>query len=172
MDFEDKITVYIASDSTVQTFAEESAPQQGWGQHFYRFFPQLQSVRRDTRASYEQATLYDCGPVRISNRAIGGRSSRSFVEEGKLEEIAEVISEGVLLLIQWGHNDATECRPNRYVAPENFADWIKKYIDLAEEKNAQIVLITPVARYSYDEKDRSFKEDFVSYTYAMLELAS
>jgi lysophospholipase L1-like esterase len=59
-------TVYISSDSTVMTYPSSYAPQMGWGQKIADNFTQ---------------------DVRFVNRAIGGRSSRSFVVEGRLDAI-------------------------------------------------------------------------------------
>lgn len=164
------LNIFIAADSTVQTFAKDRAPQEGWGMHLYAYFGPLKSITRDVTASYEQATTYDCGAVKIRNRAIGGRSSRSFVQEGKLRELAEVLEAGDLLLLQFGHNDATAFRPERYVAPQDFAYWLRQYVAAAEEKGAQLVLVTPVARWSLDAEGR-FQEDFAAYAEVMRELA-
>jgi lysophospholipase L1-like esterase len=44
--------------------------------------------------------------VNIVNYANGGRSSRSFINEGSLDKIASTITTGDYLLIQFGHNDS------------------------------------------------------------------
>lgn len=69
----DKPTVYIAGDSTVQTYGSSQAPQQGWGQRIAEFFT---------------------SDVVFVNKAIGGRSSKSYIDEGRLKEILNVIKSG------------------------------------------------------------------------------
>src|SRR6266571_2401212 len=78
--------IYIAGDSTVMTYkaSYNLYPQQGWGGRLPDYF---------TTA------------VTWSNRAIGGRSSKSFVDEGRLASILSVILPGDYLFIQFGHND-------------------------------------------------------------------
>ncbi len=46
--------------------------------------------------------------VRVVNRAIGGRSSRTFLTEGKWEQVAAELKAGDFLMIQFGHNDGGE----------------------------------------------------------------
>jgi len=74
---EEKITIYIAGDSTVQTYNASYAPQAGWGQFLGQYFT---------------------SNVVIENRAIAGRSSRSFVEEGRLDSILSVIKPATIYL--------------------------------------------------------------------------
>ncbi|MBR6288330.1 MAG: InlB B-repeat-containing protein [Acholeplasmatales bacterium] len=89
-------TIYLAGDSTVQTYSE-SQYIGGWGQYLNWFFDE---------------------EVNVVNAARGGRSSRSFINEGRLFEggsysfsenggksIEETIKEGDYLFVQFGHND-------------------------------------------------------------------
>jgi lysophospholipase L1-like esterase len=77
-------TVYICGDSTAQTYSDIYAPQQGWGQRISEFFT---------------------SDVTFVNKAIGGRSSKSFVDEGRLDEVLSLIQEDDYMFIQWGIND-------------------------------------------------------------------
>ena len=83
----------------------------------------------------------------------------------------EDIKPGDYLFVQWGHNDATYSRPNRYVAASDFGDWLQYYIDGALQRGATPVLVTPVARYSYstdsDGSLTSFHSDFEAYQHAI-----
>lgn len=97
-------TAYIASDSTAQTYDPYWDPQAGWGQMIDRYFT---------------------GDVRFDNRAIGGRSSKTFITEGRLDDILRSIVPGDYLLIQFGHNDATISRPDRYASPEDYKGYLK-----------------------------------------------
>lgn len=143
-------TVYIASDSTVQTYDPYYKPQAGWGQMLERYFTDN---------------------VKIDNRAIGGRSSRSFVSEGRLDAILSEIKHGDYLFVQWGHNDATYSRPERYVSEEDFPTYIKMYIDGARQRGANPVLITPVSRRSYNSEKGEFNISFPGYRQKMMDMA-
>jgi lysophospholipase L1-like esterase len=117
------LRVFIASDSTAQDYAPEKYPQQGWG------------------------TMLRCafGPdVVVENRAIAARSTRTFIEEGRLAEIARDIRSGDTLLIQFGHNDANRQKPERYASVDDYKVFLRRFIDTAVNAGAQPVLLTPV----------------------------
>lgn len=82
------------------------------------------------------------GDVRFDNRAIGGRSSKTFITEGRLDEILRSIVPGDYLLIQFGHNDATISRPDRYASPEDYKGYLKTYVLGTRERGATPILIT------------------------------
>ena len=145
----DKSTIFIASDSTVQTYETAEAPKTGWGQTLYNFFGDFIEERKCTDCGYSQSRTYETENVIIENRAIGGRSSKSFIEEGKFDDLLEDVKPGDYVLVQWGHNDATAARPNRYVSPADFEYWMQYYVDGVTQRGATPVLVTPVARYSY-----------------------
>ncbi|WP_282942020.1 rhamnogalacturonan acetylesterase [Paenibacillus sp. RC67] len=143
------ITIYLAGDSTVQTYSESSAPQAGWGQYIADYFNE---------------------DVRFINKAIGGRSSKSFVVEGRLTAILEEIQPNDYLFIQMGHNDATVSKPERYTEPySEYKQYLKMYIDGARDRQAIPLLITPVGRLHYEEGQ--FLNDFQDYCTAMEQVA-
>ncbi len=169
-----KPTLYIASDSTVQTYDAYYYPQTGWGQTFSDWFGEFVEEREADDADFSQAQVYETENVIVENRAIGGRSSSSFIQEGKLEDIFEDIRQGDYLFIQWGHNDATYSRPNRYVSSEDFGDYIMQYVDGAYQRGATPVLVTPVARYSYTDNGDgtvTWSSNFEAYRQVMISLA-
>ena len=142
-------TVYLAGDSTVQTYNASYYPQTGWGQVISDYFT---------------------NDVNFVNKAIGGRSSKNFVEQGRLDEILNVIQNGDYLFIQFGHNDATISNADRYAAPyTTYKEYHAKYIDGARAKGAIPVLITPVARLNY--KNNTYINDFPDYCTAMKQVA-
>ncbi len=172
----DKPTVYLASDSTVQTYDDFYDPQTGWGETLGEFFGGITGVSNAAGCGYKEARVYDTPNVTVENRAIGGRSSKSFIDEGKLDDLLDDIRPGDYLFVQWGHNDATAVRPNRYVSPADFEKWIQYYIDGALQRGATPVLVTPVARYSYKTdasgKLESFNYDFAQYRDVMLKMSN
>ncbi len=123
--------VFIAADSTAASYGPDRAPQAGWGQA-------LQS-------------WLDPAQWQVRNHAVGGRSARSFIDEGRLEAIAAELRAGDVLLIQFGHNDAKLEDPTRYTDPDHdYPRFLSRYIALARGKGATPVLVTPVARLLYD----------------------
>ncbi|WP_099470067.1 rhamnogalacturonan lyase family protein [Konateibacter massiliensis] len=170
-----KPTIFIASDSTVQTYEASYYPQSGWGQELYKFFGELVDERECDDCDYSQSQTYETENVIIENRAIGGRSSKSFIEEGKLDDLLEDVKPGDYLLVQWGHNDATSSRPNRYVSSADFEKWMQYYVDGATQRGATCVLVTPVARYSYTTTESgeldSFASNFEAYRQVMKKIA-
>lgn len=167
----EKPTIFLASDSTVQTYEDYYDPQTGWGEALHNFFGNYIGEGPCEDCNYNQSRSYETDQVIIENRAIGGRSSRSFIEEGKLDDLLEDVKPGDYLLVQWGHNDATSSRPNRYVSPEDFGKWIKYYIDGAKQRGAACILVTPAARYSYNA-DGTFNENFKAYGDVMRTIAA
>ncbi|MBO0993418.1 rhamnogalacturonan acetylesterase [Bacillus sp. SD088] len=144
-----KINVYLAGDSTVQSYDSSSSPQAGWGQYIANYF---------------------MDNVHFFNHAIGGRSSKTFITEGRLERIEQKMKEGDYLFIQMGHNDSTKTRPERYTEPyDDYKQYLKQYIKVAQEKKTIPILITPVGRLHYVNGE--FLEDFGDYCNAMKEVA-
>lgn len=122
--------IFWASDSTVETAYYDSFPRQGIGQVFYLF----------AKPEYV-----------IENHAISGRSSKSFIDEGRLKTIDEKMKEGDFLFIQFGHNDEKEYYFG-YTEPwTTFVEYLEMYIEAARNRGAHPVLITPVERRCFDE---------------------
>lgn len=142
-------TVYLAGDSTVQTYAASKQPQAGWGQMIDRYLDEN---------------------VTISNQAIGGRSSRSFIEQGRLDTILNQIQSGDYLMIQFGHNDA-DTKPERYTPVPDYKIYLKQYIDGALAHGATPILVTPVGRRDYNTTTGKFNISFPNYVAAMKEVA-
>ncbi|MGX5186470.1 rhamnogalacturonan acetylesterase [Streptomyces avermitilis] len=123
-------TLYIAGDSTAAQKYADAAPETGWGMALPFF------LRED---------------VTVSNHAVNGRSSKSFIDEGRLDAILEVIAPGDFLLIQFGHNDEKSADPTRYTEPwTTYQDCLRQYVDGARARGARPVLATPVERRKFD----------------------
>ncbi|MFD6339967.1 GDSL-type esterase/lipase family protein [Streptomyces sp. NPDC060210] len=119
----------MAGDSTAQTYNSGYYPQAGWGQTLPGFFT---------------------SNITVANRAIGGRSSRSFIEQGRLAAIHDVIKPGDYLFVQFGHNDATTGNPERYTSPADYKEYLRDdYIRATRSRGATPVVVTPVSRRSY-----------------------
>ena len=91
--------------------------------------------------------LYVKKEIKIHNHAMNGRSTKSFIDEGRLAVIEQEMSEGDFLLIQFGHNDEKEFDKARYTTPfGTYKEYLKIYIDAARKAGAIPVLITPLER--------------------------
>ena len=110
-------------------YSLESYPMQGWGNKLSLFLPDS---------------------FLIVNKAMNGRSSKSFIEEGRLDEILAVIQPGDYLFIQFGHNDSKE-DSERFTSPwSTYATYLGHYIEGARAKGATPILITPLSRRHFD----------------------
>ena len=118
------VSIYVVGDSTVQTYKDNVYPQTGWGQVLGYFF--------------------DASRVNVLNYAIGGRSSRTFIEDGRLDEVKGKLQKGDYLFVQFGHNDRDYSKAARYVEPAQFPGYIQKYVDAGKAKGANVVLISPM----------------------------
>lgn len=167
-----KPVIYLVSDSTVQSYEKRFYPQAGWGQVLYQFFDGADRYReyRAEHSSYSLCRTYELPELVIENRSIGGRSAKSFYDEGKLDEVLEILCPGDFMFVQFAHNDATAIRPNRYIAPEDFPFYIQRYIDACRRRGAQIVLVTPVAMRTCGDGEE-FHISFAPYREKMLEMA-
>jgi len=143
------IKVYIAGDSTVQTYDESYIQQAGWGQFISEYFTTN---------------------IEFINHAIGGRSSKSFIKEGRFDIILKTIEKGDYLLIQMGHNDASIDKPERYTEPNvEYKKYLKIYLDRARDNGAIPILITPVATLKF--AGEHFSDEFTEYCISMKQLA-
>jgi lysophospholipase L1-like esterase len=108
--------IFIASDSTAQDYKADRYPQSGWG------------------------TMLRCAVapnVSIENRAIGGRSTNSFIREGRLDKIAADLRKGDTLLIQFGHNDASVDKPERFTTIEQYRANLRRFLAVANHAGAK-----------------------------------
>ncbi|MFI6928822.1 rhamnogalacturonan acetylesterase [Streptomyces sp. NPDC050287] len=123
-------TVYIAGDSTAAQKYAAAAPETGWGMALPFF---LQPDRP------------------VANHAVNGRSSKSFIDEGRLDVILGAIRPGDFLLVQFGHNDEKAEDPTRYTEPwTTYQDHLRQYIEGARARGARPVLATSVERRKFD----------------------
>ncbi|MBR2074286.1 MAG: GDSL family lipase, partial [Fibrobacter sp.] len=117
-------TIHIVGDSTVCTYRDNVYPQTGWGQILGSFF--------------------DGSRVRVNNVAIGGRSSKTFIQEGRLGALKNDVQKGDFLFVQWGHNDRYFGNSSRQVPFDSLGYWLQQYVDSAKAWGATPVFVTPM----------------------------
>jgi len=123
------VTVWLAGDSTMAQKQPDKRPETGWGEALQPCF--------------------DSSAVRIANRAMNGRSTRSFVAEGRWKAIVDSLQPGDYVFIQFGHNDE-KVGTNNYSSPDDYRRNLVQFIDEVRTKQAQPVLFTPVVRRKFD----------------------
>lgn len=162
------VKVYLIGDSTVADYSLEENYQQkrfplmGWGQVFQLFLKKdsLQYLRK----------LIKSDSAIVVDKAKGGRSTRSFFEEGRWKEVMETLSKNDLVLIQFGHNDAAKDKPERYVDIDGYKKLLRMYVTDTRSKGAKPILITPVTR-NYPWKNGQLGSAHGEYPNAMMAVA-
>ncbi|MBQ7680551.1 MAG: GDSL family lipase [Butyrivibrio sp.] len=110
--------------------------------------------------------------MRIDNRAFAGRSTKSYLAEGRMEDLLADFQEGDLLLMQFGHNDANQEKEERYVTPAQFQDkLLEGFIRPVRARGGRPVLVTPLAMRVFDEQGIC-PPSFQEYREAMMALGA
>jgi lysophospholipase L1-like esterase len=145
--------IYIIGDSTVATYRESDYPMTGWGQVLQLFF--------------------ETDSIEVVNRAIGGRSSRSFWEEGRWDEVSALLDSNDYVFIQFGHNDRDFTKPERYTDTADYKDYLRIYVNETRERGATPVLVSPMVMNAWAGTTlrNVFTEGANDYRGAMLEVA-
>lgn len=137
-----RITVWMAGDSTMAEKLATKRPETGWGEMFAQYFrPEA---------------------VRIANKAMNGRSTRTFIEEGRWKAITDSIQAGDYVFIEFGHNDEAADKLDRYTPPDDFRRNLIRMVDDVRAKKGQPVLMTPVRRRKFS-KDGQLEDTHGEY---------
>ena len=116
--------IYMAGDSTMQTYRGNYAPQQGWGQR-------MQELVKDG--------------VKVNNRSIGGRSTKNFKAEGRWANLIREVKKGDFVIIQFGHNDGTKDKPERYTDPKTeYKDNMRGFVEDVRKAGGIPVIATSI----------------------------
>ena len=166
-DNRDKTAVYVMGDSTVQTYTNTDTYRTGWGQLLYTLFGTL-----DADSLYETAlgyAYYETEDTIVMNYARDARSAKSFLEEGRLNEVLLGVQEGDYVFLQFAHNDDNSARNNRFLSISDYKTYLEAYNAAIEERGATLVLVTPIvlATWENDELDHRFDD----YRLAMMQAA-
>jgi lysophospholipase L1-like esterase len=63
---------------------------------------------------------FDPAKVKIDDRALNGRSTKSFVDEGHWQKIVDALKKGDYVFIEFGHNDEKKDKPAIYASPDDY----------------------------------------------------
>lgn len=130
MNAQDPVTVYIAGDSTAANKNEDRRPETGWGEMLQQHF--------------------DPARVKVVNEAQNGRSTKSFIDEGRWQKIVDALRKGDFVFIQFGHNDEKKDKPTVYASPDDYKANLSRFIRDVRTKSATPVLMTSVSRRKFE----------------------
>jgi lysophospholipase L1-like esterase len=136
------VTIFLAGDSTCAAKAPEKRPETGWGEMLGQHFKD--------------------GKIEIENRAMNGRSTKTFISEGRWQAIVDELKKGDYVFIQFGHNDESKDKGERYTPPEDYRKNLVRFIGDVNSKGGHPVLLTPVMRRRFD-KDGKFYDTHGEY---------
>ncbi len=145
-------TIFIAGDSTAANKPKLDLPERGWGQLLPEFV---------------------IPPAKVDNRAMHGRSTKSFIDEKRWEKLLSSVHPGDWVIIQFGHNDekidkAAVGAPARGAYRDN----LLRFILEVREKNANPILATSVARRKWDEAGVKLVDTHGDYPVVVREIAA
>jgi lysophospholipase L1-like esterase len=124
-------TIYVIGDSTASVYASSQAPRMGWAQTLDAYFAPACAI--------------------VSDRALSGRSSKSFFDEGAWTPIVDALRPGDFVLIQFGHNDEKVDDPTRGTDPfTTYTQYLSRYVDDTLGKQATPILLTSICRNSWE----------------------
>ena len=133
---EPAVRIFLAGDSTMAAKTEDKRPETGWGEKLEaRFKP---------------------GSVKVENRAANGRSTKTFISEGRWESIVADLKKGDYVFIQFGHNDQSKDKGERYTPPDEFKANLVRMIADVRSKGGNPVLMAPVMRRRFDKEGKFY----------------
>jgi lysophospholipase L1-like esterase len=144
-------TIWVIGDSTASVYAADLYPRMGWAQPLQDLFAPACAT--------------------IADRAISGRSSKSFFDEGAWAPVRDALKSGDFVLIQFGHNDEKSEDPLRFTDPfTTFQQYLSTYIDDSLAHGATPLLLTPINRNQWT--GAALQDTHGQYPVAMRQLAS
>jgi lysophospholipase L1-like esterase len=128
---QERTKVLLIGDSTMSDKPNpETNPERGWGQLLPRFFGDSVVVR---------------------NHAVNGRSSKSFIDEGRWEAVLRELQPGDHVFIQFGHNDQKHEDPTRHTnAHTTYRRNIARFVTETRERGGVPVLFSSIVRRHFN----------------------
>lgn len=147
-----KPTLYLIGDSTVRN--DDATGHRGWGSHVANFF--------------------DTNKINISNQAMAGRSTRTFIKEGRWQKVIEAVQPGDFLIMQFGHNEGSKPDTSKagyrgvlkgtgdetvdLVWPDGTGEtvhtygwYLKKFVKEAQAKGATVLIASMIPRNDWKD---------------------
>ena len=129
-----KTTIYTIGDSTMaDKIKPNENPETGWCQVLPSFF--------------------DLNQVTVDNRAVNGRSTKSFIKEKRWDSVYNSLKKGDFVFIQFGHNDAKVADSIRYTNPHTtYRHNLIRFVTETRAKGAIPILFSSIARRNFNEQ--------------------
>ena len=132
-------TIFIIGDSTAADKQNpQTNPERGWGMVLQGYFDRH---------------------VRISNHAVHGRSSKSFIDEGRWQKVLEELKPGDYVIIQFGHNDEKNDSLRHTVPGGSFDDNLRRFVRETRLRKATPILMNAVVRRNFFQASDGSAED-------------
>ena len=145
-----KTQLFLVGDSTMADKPDLTKPERGWGMAFGQYFD---------------------GGVVIRNTAVNGRSTKSFLREGRWAKVLEAMKPGDWVFIQFGHNDSKAEDSTRSAPAQTlYRQLLTRFVQEARAKGANPVLLTPVGRRYFDSNGKR-RDDHGEYPGVVREVA-
>ena len=128
-----KVTIYGIGDSTMANkIKPDENPERGWGQMLPMFFNDK---------------------ITIDNRAVNGRSTKSFIDLKLWEAVYNSLKPGDYVFIQFGHNDGKVTDSTRYTNPHtSYRHNLIRFVTETREKGAIPILFSSITRRNFNEQ--------------------
>lgn len=141
--------IYMIGDSTMQYNNYNTYPQTGWGQVLHLF-------------AHEDIRIYDY--------AKNGRSTKSFIDEGRFDLVLSKLEPGDFVICQFGHNDEKQEDPLRFTTPnDTYVKNLEYFYTEVKKRDCGFVLATSISRRKF--VDGVCQDTHKGYPQAMLEFA-
>lgn len=129
------ITIFMIGDSTMSIKNLKSGnPERGWGHVLPGFFT---------------------SDIVIDNHAANGQSTKSFIDEGRLDKVISQVKKGDYVFIQFGHNDAKSEDPARYTIPGGtYNKNLTRFVNETRSKGGIPVIFSSIVRRNFDENGK------------------
>ncbi len=134
-----KITIFMIGDSTMANKSiSNQNPERGWGMALQGFFSD---------------------DILVDNHAVNGRSSKSFIDEGRWQVVVDKIKPGDYVFIQFGHNDEKP-KADRHTDPGSTFDAnLAKFVNETRNKGGIPVLFNSVVRRNFQKQAEANDDD-------------
>ena len=123
------VTIFMIGDSTMANKDTSGGKQErGWGMMLQECFDEN---------------------IRVDNHAVNGRSSLSFINEGRWDRVLEKLRPGDYVVIQFGHNDEKP-KPDRHTEPGSTFDAnLEKFVRETRERGGIPIMMNAVVRRNF-----------------------
>lgn len=133
------VTIFMIGDSTMANKSLNGGNRErGWGHVLGGFFSE---------------------EVHVDNHAVNGRSSKSFIDEGRWAVVLDKIKPGDYVFIQFGHNDEKADSARHTEPGTTFDDNLRRFVKETREKGGIPVLFNSIVRRSFGYNEHAVAED-------------